>query len=216
MVGVLAGFALAYLAGSFPTGILVGKLFFGKDPREEGSKASGGTNIFRVFGARAAIPVILIDVGKGALAVWLAVRFGAESGLPHQALKVGGALLAMLGHVFPVFAGFRGGKGVATGAGALLVMMPWAALCALGGFLVVLGLSGIVSASSITAALILPAAVALGVQGKPADPWQLGFSIAIALFIVLTHRANIGRIWRGEEKAFEKLRFLRRRKGSVR
>ncbi len=210
MFRVMCGLLFAYLAGSFPTGVLVGKLFFGRDPRDEGSKASGGTNMFRVFGPRAAIPVILIDVGKGALAVWLAATCGAGGVVPEQLMKIGGALLAMTGHVYPVFAGFRGGKGVATGAGALLFIMPWASLCALGGFLLVLGLTGIVSASSIIASLVLPVSILFGVQGKPLDPWHLGFSIAISIFIIFSHRANIRRILRGEERAFEKLRFLRR------
>jgi glycerol-3-phosphate acyltransferase PlsY len=120
----------------------------------------------------------------------------------------------MAGHVFPVFAGFRGGKGVATGAGALIVMVPTAAIfCAL-GFLLVLGLTGIVSAASMTAAIVLPLAIALGAQGRPANPWYLGFGVAVALFIVFTHRANIKRILSGQEQAFEKFRFLRRKKKS--
>ncbi len=212
MLGLILGIILAYLAGSFPTGLVVGKLFFGKDPRQQGSKATGATNIFRVFGAKAAIPVALVDVGKGALAVFLAAWVGRNAALPREALQVAGAVAAMVGHVFPVFAGFRGGKGVATGAGALIMMAPVAAIfCAL-GFLLVVGLTGIISASSITAALILPIAIALGAQGSPPNPWLLGLGIAIAVFIVFTHRANIGRILRGEEKSFEQFRFLRRKK----
>ena len=212
MAGALVGVLLAYLAGSFPTGLVVGKLFFGKDPRQEGSKATGATNMFRVFGAKAAIPVALVDVGKGALAVFLAAWAGRGAGLPREALQVAGAVAAMVGHVFPVFAGFRGGKGVATGAGALIVMAPAAAIfCAL-GFLLVVGLTGIISAASITAALILPIAIALGAQGLPPNPWLLGLAIIIAIFIVFTHRANIRRILRGEEKSFAQFRFLRRKK----
>lgn len=204
---------LAYLAGSFPTGLIVGKLFFGADPREQGSKATGATNMLRVFGAKAAIPVAIVDVGKGALAVAITTWVGATSGLPREALQVMGAVAAMVGHVFPIFAGFRGGKGVATAAGALIVMAPVAVIfCAL-GFLLVVGLTGIVSAASITAAIVLPVAIALGAQGVPPNIWLLGFGIAVALFIVFTHRTNIERIFRGEEKAFEKFRFLRRRRG---
>lgn len=204
---------LAYLLGSFPTGLIVGKLFFGADPREQGSKVTGATNMLRVFGARVAILVAIIDVGKGALAVAVAAWVGAASGLPREALQVMGAIAAMLGHVFPIFAGFRGGKGVATAAGALIVMAPVAVIfCAL-GFLLIVGLTGIVSAASMTAALILPVAIALGAQGVLPNIWLLGLGIAVALFIVFTHRANIGRIFRGEEKAFEKFRFLRTRRG---
>ncbi|MDH7483262.1 MAG: glycerol-3-phosphate 1-O-acyltransferase PlsY [Spirochaetales bacterium] len=213
MVQSLLGLLLAYLAGSFPTGLVVGKLMFGRDPRETGSGATGATNIYRTFGARAAIPVMVIDIAKGALGVICASILGRSSVLPLEAIRILGALAAVLGHVFPVFAGFRGGKGVATAAGALLILAPLAAMCSLGGFLLVIGLTGIVSASSITAALILPIAVAFGVQGNPPDPWLLGFSICAALFIVYTHRANIRRILRGEEKPFEQFRFLRRGKG---
>ncbi len=202
---------LAYLAGSFPTGLIVGRLFFGTDPRERGSGATGATNVFRVFGVKAAIPVVLFDVGKGALAVVLAAWVGKNAGLSREVLQVMGAVAAMLGHVFPVFAGFRGGKGVATGAGALIVMAPVAAIFCAIGFLLVVGLTGIVSAASITAAIILPLAIALGAQGRPANPWYLGLGIVVALFIVCTHRANIRRILRGEEQAFEKFRFLRRK-----
>jgi len=202
---------LAYLAGSFPTGLIVGRLFFGTDPRKQGSGATGATNVFRVFGAKAAIPVVFFDVGKGVLAVVLATWVGKNAGLPREALQVMGAVAAMVGHVFPVFAGFRGGKGVATGAGALIVMAPVAAIFCAIGFLLVIGLTGIVSAASITAAIILPLAIALGAQGRPANPWYLGLGVAAALFIVYTHRANIRRILRGEELAFEKFRFLRRK-----
>lgn len=202
---------LAYLAGSFPTGLIVGRLFFGTDPRKQGSGATGATNVFRAFGAKAAIPVVFFDVGKGALAVVLATWVGKNAGLPREALQVMGAVAAMVGHVFPVFAGFRGGKGVATGAGALIVMAPVAAIFCAIGFLLVIGLTGIVSAASITAAIILPLAIVLGAQGRPANPWYLGLGVAVALFIVYTHRANIRRILRGEERAFEKFRFLRRK-----
>ena len=127
-------------------------------------------------------------------------------------MKIAGALLAVLGHVYPIFAGFRGGKGVATGAGAILAIAPGAALYSAAGFLLVLGATGIVSASSIVAALILPAAVALGAAGYPSSPWFLGFSVMLAAFVVFTHRANIGRILKGKEKSFDRLRFLRRRR----
>lgn len=207
----VAAIAAAYFAGSFPTGLIVGRLFFGVDPREQGSKATGATNMLRTFGAKAAIPVAAIDIAKGALAVTLAAWIGAASGAPREALRVAGAVAAMVGHVFPVFAGFRGGKGVATAAGALIALAPIAAIFCAVGFLLVVGLTGIVSAASMTAAILLPIAIVLGAQGSPPNSWLLGFGVAVAVFIVFTHRANIRRIFRGEEKAFEKFRFLRRR-----
>lgn len=210
IVLLIVAIVLAYLVGSFPTGLIIGKLFFGVDPRERGSKATGATNMLRTFGAKAAVPVAIVDIAKGALAVILAAWIGAAAGAPREALGVAGAVAAMVGHVFPLFAGFRGGKGVATAAGALIVLAPLAAIFCAVGFLLVVGLTGIVSAASMTAAIILPVALALGAQGLPPNGWLLGFGVVVAAFIVFTHRANIGRIFRGEEKAFEKFRFLRR------
>ena len=210
ILGLFLGFATAYLMGSFPTGVIVGKLFFGKDPRAGGSGASGATNIFRQFGAAAGIAVTLVDVAKGGLAVMVSSALGAATMASPEVARIGGALFAVIGHVYPVFAGFRGGKGVATGAGALLVIAPGAALFSGIGFLLVLGFSGIVSASSITAALILPAAIAFGAAGKPPSAWLLVFSLLLAAFVLVAHRANIRRILEGREKSFDKLKFLRR------
>ena len=215
IVKLALGLLSAYLLGSFPTGVIVGKLLFHKDPREGGSGATGATNIFRQFGAAAGIAVSAVDLAKGALAVAVCSALGSASSdsvPPSIALRIAGALLAVLGHVYPVFAGFRGGKGVATGAGAILAIAPGAALYSAAGFLLVLGATGIVSAGSLAAALILPAAVALGAAGSPPSPWFLGFSVILAAFVVFTHRANIGRILKGQEKSFDKLRFLRRRR----
>ena len=210
--GALAGCLVAYLIGSFPTGLIVGRLFFHADPRDAGSGATGATNMFRLFGPAAGLFVTLVDVAKGALAVVAVSALGARSGVEPMPLSLAGSMVAVLGHVYPVFAGFRGGKGVATGAGALLVVAPMAVLFSAAGFLVVIGATGIVSAASMTAALILPIAVAGGAEGSPPSPWLLGFGIILALFVLFTHRANIGRILKSEEKAFEKIRFLRRRR----
>jgi len=212
ILSALAGAIAAYLIGSFPTGVIVGRLFFNADPRDAGSGATGATNMFRLFGTRAGVFVTLVDIAKGALAVLAISALGASSGIEAMPLSLAGALLAVLGHVFPIFAGFRGGKGVATGAGALLVIAPMAALFSAAGFLLVIGSTGIVSAASITAAIILPMAIAGGAGGTPPSPWLLGFGIILALFVLFTHRANISRILKSEEKAFENIRFLRSRK----
>ncbi len=212
IVNLALGFGAAYLLGSFPTGLIVGKVFFGRDPREGGSGASGATNIFRQFGAGAGAAVTIVDVAKGFLAVLACAALGGDEGLPDLPLKIAGALLAVLGHVYPIFAGFRGGKGIATGAGALLAIAPGAVLYSAAGFLLVVGLTGIVSAGSIAAALILPFAVGFGAAGFPPSPWFLGFSSFLAAFVLFTHRANIGRILKGREKSFDALRFLRRKR----
>ncbi|MCX7026442.1 MAG: glycerol-3-phosphate 1-O-acyltransferase PlsY [Spirochaetes bacterium] len=220
IVKLLLGLLTAYLIGSFPTGVIVGKLLFHKDPRDSGSGASGATNIFRQFGPAAGVAVIFVDVAKGALAVAASAALGsgaaAAAATPAPStvillIRIAGALLAVLGHVYPIFAGFRGGKGVATGAGALLIIAPEAVLWSGAGFLLVIGLTGIVSASSITAALILPVSVGLGAAGVPPSPWLFGVSALLALFVVFTHRANIRRIIRKEEKSFPRLRFLRKK-----
>jgi glycerol-3-phosphate acyltransferase PlsY len=210
---LLIGIVAAYLIGSFPTGVIVGRLFFKKDPRDGGSGASGATNMFRQFGAAAGIAVSLVDVAKGSLAVIVCAALGLAA-FPDGLLplKMAGSLASVLGHVYPIWAGFRGGKGVATGGGAILAIAPGATLWAALGFLLVLGSTGIVSASSITAALVLPVAVALGAAGRPASPWMLGFAVLLAVFVVFTHRANIGRILKREEKSFDKVKFLRFRK----
>jgi len=186
----------------------VGKLFFGADPRKGGSGASGATNIFRQFGAAAGIGVSIMDLGKGALAAFLCPVLGVsaaawlavDSQTFSTLLRIAGALLAVLGHVYPVFAGFKGGKGVATGAGAILLIAPGAALFSALGFVIVLGLTRIVSASSMTAAIVLPIAVAFGAAGSPPSAWLLGFTLLLALFVLFTHRKNIQRILKGEEK----------------
>lgn len=219
MIWLAAGLAGAYLLGSIPTGVWIGTWLFKKDPREGGSGAMGATNMFRQFGAKAGIPVILVDVAKGSAAVLFAIWCWNSGGIRNGSgtaetsamlYQLSAALIAVAGHVFPIFAGFRGGKGVATGAGALLVIAPLAALWSALGFVLVLGVTGIVSVSSMIAALILPAAVAFGAQGRPPSIPLLVFSVVLALFVLFTHRANIGRIIRGEEKRFEKVRFLAR------
>jgi len=213
ILALFLGLIAAYFIGSFPTGVIVGKLFFGRDPRAGGSGASGATNIFRQFGAAAGIAVTIVDIAKGGLAVMVSSTLGSASMTSPEIARIGGALFAVIGHVYPVFAGFRGGKGVATGAGALLVIAPGAALFSAIGFALVLGFTGIVSASSIAAALTLPVAIAFGAAGSPPSAWILGFTILLAAFVTFAHRANIRRILKGQEKSFDKLKVLRRDRG---
>jgi glycerol-3-phosphate acyltransferase PlsY len=163
--------------------------------RTLGSGNAGGTNALRVLGWRAGLPVMAVDVGKGALATALpAITQVAEPAwLPLLC-----AVLAVGGHVFPVFARFRGGKGVATGAGALLVLAPVAALACAVVWGLVVAATRIVSIASVLAALALPVAVSF--LGERAPRGLLALSIALALFVVWTHRTNLGRLLRGEEK----------------
>jgi acyl phosphate:glycerol-3-phosphate acyltransferase len=198
---------LSYLIGSFPTSIVVGKLFFKKDIREYGSGNAGGTNTVRVFGWAAGVPVILIDIAKGAAAVlWISqIRIfdtGSADLFSAAAVAFAAGAAAVCGHIWSVFAVFRGGKGVATAAGMIAALYPIGFGAALIVFAAVVALTGIVSAASIAAAVLFPV-ILLVVDGagvSQVPPLLLWMSIPIALLILFTHRKNIGRLLRGEEK----------------
>jgi glycerol-3-phosphate acyltransferase PlsY len=209
----------AYLIGSFPTGVVVGRLFFRRDPRKGGSGVSGATNVARQFGKAAGFFVSAADMGKGAAAVALGrLIFGAPAASQSvfDAAGLAGvlaAICAVFGHIFPIFAGFRGGKGVAAGAGALVALAPGPALVSGAAFGLCLGFTGIVSLSSLLAAFAFPASLGIGIAlGLTEVSWLFGGSILLALVVLFTHRKNIKRLWAGEEKVFEKARFLRRRR----
>ncbi len=189
--------ALAYLLGATPTSYWIGRWFHDVDLREEGSGNLGATNTFRVLGLKAALPVVVVDVAKGWLPVWW---FPAVDGLEpwNWALAYGAA--AIVGHVFSFWVGFRGGKGVATSAGVLLGIAPWAGLIALAAWVVVTGSTRIVSLGSIAAALVLPAAVYL--TPHRGGPTTIGFMALLALFVIWAHRSNVRRLLRGEENRF--------------
>jgi len=185
----------AYLLGAIPTGYLAGKWTRGIDLRQHGSGNLGATNTFRVLGARIAAPVMVVDVAKGFVPAGL---FGQWDGSAQWswALAYGGA--AIVGHVFPVYMRFRGGKGVATAAGVFLAIAPKAVLPALVAWLIVLKLSRMVSLASITAAVTLIASLAV-TEDRVA---VLVLGVVVALFVIYAHRSNIGRIRRGEEHRF--------------
>lgn len=191
----------AYLLGSLSGSLLLGKLR-GVDIRQLGSGNAGGTNALRTQGWKFALGTVLVDVGKGALAAWLAVRFGGGiDWLPYAA-----AGAAVLGHVYPVFHGFRGGKGAGTLVGVLLVLWPLAVVVMIGAWLLVLVASGYVGLSTVLAGLgLVPLALA-----TDAGPARLVFTIALALFLVFTHRGNLARLRAGTEPRFERARLLRR------
>jgi glycerol-3-phosphate acyltransferase PlsY len=187
--------ALAYAAGATPTSFWLGKAVYGVDLRTKGSGNLGGSNTFRVLGWRAALPVVLVDVGKGWLPVWYFAQIQAETSSSGWMLAYGGA--AVVGHVFSFWVGFRGGKGIATAAGALLALSPVAVGVALGVWLAVLWVSRIVSVASLTSVLTLPGIVYF--LPGPTDFAMLWFTGALAVFVVWSHRSNIGRLLRGEE-----------------
>ncbi|MEN8374436.1 MAG: glycerol-3-phosphate 1-O-acyltransferase PlsY [Gemmatimonadota bacterium] len=187
---------LAYLLGSIPSSFLAGRAR-GIDLRERGSGNLGATNVFRVLGWRWAAPVMLLDVAKGFVPARYFAGLAAVDGT-GWALAFGVA--AIVGHVFPVYVRFRGGKGVATGGGVFLALAPAAVgigLLVWGG---VVAITGIVSLASMVAALALPAAV-WWLEGS-----GLMFYVALALaaFVLVTHRANVRRLVRGEEPSFRR------------
>ena len=204
---------LSYLVGAFPSSVVYGKVFRKVDIRKQGSGNAGGTNAWRVLGWKIGLPVMLTDVAKGALASLLIARIPLGS-LPFEfstiALLCG--IVAVIGHVFPVYIGFRGGKGVATAAGMLVVNASIPVACALGVFALALFLFGKVSLGSILASISLPISVFFIDQFTSIDYpiLLLALTIALALFILYTHRSNIQRLIRGEEKGFPKLQLWKR------
>ncbi|MET0893128.1 MAG: glycerol-3-phosphate 1-O-acyltransferase PlsY [Pseudoxanthomonas sp.] len=198
----------AYLLGSLSGSLLLGKLRGGVDIRTQGSGNAGGTNALRTQGWKFALGVVLIDVGKGALAAWLGLRSGPDGGpLPGAMLGYLTAFAATLGHVWPLWHGFRGGKGVGTLLGGLLVLWPLAVPWLLGAWLLVLVVTGYVGLASVLAvACLVPLAWLTG-TGQ-ACRW---FMVAAALLVLFTHRGNLQRLRAGSESRFERVRLLRRR-----
>jgi acyl phosphate:glycerol-3-phosphate acyltransferase len=194
---------LAYLLGAIPTALLVGKLFYRIDIREHGSGNAGATNTLRVLGWKAGVPVMLFDVFKGWFAVQLVLLFphGQFSADTILYVQMGLAVAAVLGHIFPVYAGFRGGKGVGTLAGAAIALYPYALLVVLGIFIITFVATRYVSVSSITAALLFPLIVVFITCQH--HPGLVVLSILVAVAVPLTHRKNIRRLLKGEENRFE-------------
>jgi glycerol-3-phosphate acyltransferase PlsY len=183
---------LAYLLGSIPFGYLLYRYREGRDIRDTGSGNIGATNVFRAAGMAPAITTLLLDASKGYLAVYLTAHAAADS----QSARGAAALLVILGHVFPLFLKFRGGKGVATGFGAFLAIAPFSALICAGIFVLVVLTWRYVSLASITAAAAFPLVMA---AREDASPLLLAAAVLGAALIVMCHRSNIQRLWTGTE-----------------
>jgi glycerol-3-phosphate acyltransferase PlsY len=189
----------AYAAGATPFGYLAGKLK-GIDLRQHGSGNIGATNALRVLGKPVGITVLLLDMLKGLLPVLLAMKVS-----DHPAVHVATALAAILGHNYTFWLGFKGGKGIATTAGAILPIMPWALLVAVVTWVIALLTSRYVSVASIAAAVVIP--LTLVVQSLLTAAWNpvvLGFALFASTLAIWKHRSNIARLRRGEENRFGK------------
>ncbi|MCB9372246.1 MAG: glycerol-3-phosphate 1-O-acyltransferase PlsY [Microthrixaceae bacterium] len=189
----------SYLVGTFPTGLLVGRRA-GHDPTAEGSGNPGATNVARVAGRGAGLVVLLVDLAKGALPAAVGVAVGGAV----LGLACGGA--AVLGHVAPVTRGFRGGKGVATAAGTVIVVEPALSLVIGAAFVVAALVSRRVSVASLTMAVALP--LVLLVAGRPAG--EVALAVGLSLCVIARHHENIARLLRHEEPAFRLSRAPRR------
>lgn len=190
---------MAYLLGSVPSAVWIGKRFYGIDIRKQGSGNAGATNAIRVLGLKAGIPVLLIDVFKAWLAVALAgwIATGILTGETLILFRMAAGAFAVIGHVFPVFAGFNGGKGVASLVGVVIALYPQAFLIVLLWFAIVFTITHYVSLASVTSSLIFPFIV-LFVFHEPSIPLVI-LAILVAIFVPITHSRNIGRLMRGEE-----------------
>jgi glycerol-3-phosphate acyltransferase PlsY len=192
---------ISYLLGSVSGSLLLGK-FRGVDIRELGSGNAGGTNALRTQGAKFAFGVVLIDVGKGLLVAYLAQRL---FGLQHDAVFLV-VFAAVVGHIWPIFHGFRGGKGAATLVGGLILAWPQSLILLFSVWFLSLMLTGYVGLSTVLAALSLVLSAYL--FHSDAVQWQ--FAIASAILLTYSHRSNLQRTWQGNESRFEKARVLGR------
>ncbi len=204
---------LAYLIGSIPTALIISRRFFGIDIRDYGSGNMGATNTFRVLGSKYGTIVMGIDILKGMLAVslYLFLPYYLNNEWHRTNLMVGLGLAAVLGHIFPIFADFKGGKGVATLFGMILAVQPVIAAACVGVFLMVLFLTRYVSLSSILAGIMLPVSV-LWIWNDEVTIYRI-FAVLVALLIILTHQKNIIKLLRGHESRVPIFRHRDRRKG---
>ncbi|MAP84148.1 MAG: acyl-phosphate glycerol 3-phosphate acyltransferase [Candidatus Marinimicrobia bacterium] len=206
---------LSYLTGSTPTSIIVGRFTKGIDIREHGSGNAGGTNVFRVLGWKPALIVVLVDVFKG----WISTAVYAEYGINYLSIGDIGILQilcgfsAVLGHTYPLFSGFKGGKGVGTLGGMLIALFPIAIFLCLLVFAITLILTGYVSLGSIIASSSLPIflfTLPVVTTIVPPPLSLLIFSLLIPWFVIYTHRSNVSRIRNGTENQFKKAMIFRR------
>ena len=205
---------LAYLIGSIPTSVWVSKRFFGIDIRDYGSGNAGATNTFRVLGSKWGTIVMAVDMTKGVIAALLCFLIPFYANINNEwgrtNFMIGLGLAAVIGHIFPIWAGFKGGKGVATLFGMIVAIQPLVAICCVGVFLLVLFLIRFVSLSSIFAGVSF-AIFILFIFNDDVTLYRI-FSVAVALLVILTHQKNINRIINGTESKVPILKHRDRRR----
>ena len=191
----------AYIIGSLPTAIIAGRLLKGIDIRKHGSGNAGATNVFRVLGWKPGIIVLLIDMFKGFVVVFYLSSIVPGNAMDYSIVQVSGGLVSIFGHIFTIFAKFKGGKGVGTAAGVFLGLEPLPVLICLAVFIGIVWITRYVSLGSIIASIILPLTILLQsyILAKPATQANLIISLILMIIIIITHHSNIIRLMRGRE-----------------
>ncbi|MCE2756661.1 MAG: glycerol-3-phosphate 1-O-acyltransferase PlsY [Bacteroidota bacterium] len=205
----------SYMIGSIPSSVIVSKSQFNIDIRDYGSGNAGATNTFRVLGSKWGSIVMFMDILKGFIAVKLALLlpFYVQNEFERTNFQIGLGLAAVIGHIFPIWAEFRGGKGVATLFGLIIAVSPWTALSCIGVFLLVLYLTRFVSLSSILASIAFPIFILI-IFNVDNNAYRV-FAIAVALLVIMTHQKNIGRLLSGSENKAPIFKHRDRRKNGI-
>lgn len=203
VLALLTALGLGYLSGSLPWGLWLGQAMRGVDVRTLGSKNLGATNVYRSLGPAVGVPVLLLDVAKGALPTWLVPGMSATAAFPggFEWCRLAVAAAAVLGHMFTVFAGFRGGKGVATTVGVLLALSPAAFAAFLGVFVATVALTRYISLGSMLGSVAFAITIGL-TQARGLESPTFAFGTLLAIAVIVRHKDNIARLARGEERRF--------------
>lgn len=205
MVTIIFVAVIGYVLGSIPTGVWSGKIFKGLDLREHGSKSMGATNVFRVLGWQLAIATLIIDIAKGFFAAFIASKINlGDTVLSSYQLALIAGLAAVIGHLYPLFAGFKGGKGIATGAGMLLYLAPLELGFAVLVFILTVLISRYVSLGSLLAAAFFAISIILErfYLRYPYGNAMVAFAVLMLIIVIYTHRSNIKRLLTGSESKF--------------
>jgi glycerol-3-phosphate acyltransferase PlsY len=208
VIDVVAVMLVGYIAGAIPFSYIAGRVFGGVDLRRHGSGNLGASNTFRLLGGKIALGVLAGDIAKGYLPVFLAPAYAPSGAVPGHWLMLVAAFFAVVGHMFSVFVGFSGGKGIATTAGAFLALSPLALLVTFGVFALVFAAKRIVSLASITSVTVLPFVVLLlDKTGVEPSHWSLlAVSAALTVVVLVKHHGNIRRLLAGTEPALQKVK----------